>query len=150
MNIFLWIVQGMLAAVFLMVGYMKVSDSKEGMKEKGGGRMDWVDDLSDTNLKLIGVLELLAAIGLILLQLTDILPWLTPLAAVGIIAVMIGAMVLHRRRGDGTPPLVINLVLLLLALVVAVGRFQHRARQRPAPVFASRAASAPRLVIVWD
>ncbi len=123
MNIALWILQGLLAALFLMAGVMKATRSKEEIKGSDGERMAWVDDVSATNIKLIGVLEILAAIGLILPQLTGILPWLTPLAAVGLVLTMIGAIVLHVRRGDGTQALVSNAVLLLLAAFVAYGRF---------------------------
>lgn len=122
MNVVLWILQGLLAVMFLMAGFMKLSQSKEGLKEKGGKRMAWVDSVSTNNIKLIGALEVLAAVGLILPQLMDILPWLTPLAAVGLVLTMIGAIILHVRRGDGTPSIVMNAVLLLLAFVVAYGR----------------------------
>ena len=64
MNIVLWIIQGLLAVIFLMTGFMKVSKSKDELKEAGGERMAWVDDVSDRSLKVIGVLEILAAIAL--------------------------------------------------------------------------------------
>jgi uncharacterized membrane protein YphA (DoxX/SURF4 family) len=120
MNILLWVLQGLLAVVFLMAGMMKVSQSKDGLKEKGGGRMDWVDDVSDSNIKLIGIVEVLAALGLILPQLTGILPWLTPLAALGLVLTMAGATMLHIRRGEAFVP---TIVLLLFAAFVAYGRF---------------------------
>ena len=123
MNIVLWILQGLLAVLFLMVGFMKASKSKEEVKEAGGERMAWVEDVTDSNLRLIGILELLAGIGLILPQLTGILPWLTPLAAGGLVLTMIGAISLHVRRGDGAPLIIGNIVLLLLAAFVAYGRF---------------------------
>jgi uncharacterized membrane protein YphA (DoxX/SURF4 family) len=123
MNIALWIVQGLLAVVFLMAGFMKVSKSKDELKESGGERMAWVEDLTDQNIRLIGILELLASIGLVLPQLTGILPWLTPLAAVGLVLTMIGAITLHVRRGDGPQAIGMNIVLLLLAAFVAYGRF---------------------------
>jgi uncharacterized membrane protein YphA (DoxX/SURF4 family) len=123
MNIALWIVQGLLAVVFLMAGFMKVSKSKDELKESGGERMAWVEDLTDRNIRLIGILELLASIGLVLPQLTGILPWLTPLAAVGLVLTMIGAITLHVRRGDGPQAIGMNIVLLLMAAFVAYGRF---------------------------
>ncbi|MCP4423814.1 MAG: DoxX family protein [Chloroflexi bacterium] len=123
MNIFLWILQGLLAAMFLMAGIMKATKSKDEIKESGGERMAWVDSVSAGNVRLIGILELLAAIGLILPQLTGILPWLTPLAAVGLVLTMIGAMALHLQRGDGTQAVVASFVILLLAAFVAYGRF---------------------------
>ena len=123
MNIALWIVQGLLAVVFLMSGFMKVSKSKDELKESGGERMAWVEDLTDRNIRLIGILELLASISLVLPQLTGILPWLTPLAAVGLVLTMIGAITLHIRRGDGPQAIGMNIVLLLMAAFVAYGRF---------------------------
>ncbi len=106
--------------MFLMAGMMKVSQSKDGVKEKGGGRMDWVDDVSAGNIKLIGIVEVLGALGLVLPQLTGILPWLTPLAAVGLALTMVGAAVLHVRRSE---PVVPAIMLFLFAAFVAYGRF---------------------------
>ena len=123
MNIVLWILQGLLAALFLMVGFMKVSQSKTAILESAGERMAWIEDVSDSNLRLIGILEILAGIGLILPQVTGILSWLTPLAAVGLILTMVGAMTLHARRGNESQAIVMNLVLLGLAAFVAYGRF---------------------------
>lgn len=123
MNIILWILQGLLAAMFLMAGFMKASRSKDELKEKGGGRMDWTDDLSANNIKLIGIVEVLAGIGLLLPQMTGILPWLTPLAALGLVLTMVGAIILHIRRGDGPQAIVPNIVFLLFAAFVAYGRF---------------------------
>ncbi len=122
MNIVLWIVQGLLAAVFLMAGFMKVSKSKDGLKKIGGKQMSWVDDVSASTIRLIGILELLAGIGLILPQLTRILPWLTPLAAVGLDLTMIGALMVNVRNNNRLV-IIENIVLLLLAAFVAYGRF---------------------------
>jgi len=123
MNIALWIVQGVLALLFLMSGGMKASRSKDQLKESGGDMMAWVESVSDTNLRLIGITELLIGLGLILPQLTGILPWLTPLAAVGLVCTMAGAALLHSQRGDGASAIITNVVLGLLAVFVAYGRF---------------------------
>ncbi len=106
-----------------MVGFLKVSKSKDELKEMGGERMNYADSVSASNMRLIGIVEVLIGFGLILPQLTGILPWLTPLAAVGFVCTMIGAAALHVRRGDGAQSIVTNIVLLLLAVVVAYGRF---------------------------
>jgi hypothetical protein len=84
--------------------------------------MTYVEDFSPNTVRLIGGLELLAAIGLILSALTGILPILTPLAAVGLVLTMIGAMLTHLRRHEPAA-MVFNLVLLALAAFVAYGRF---------------------------
>ena len=123
MNIVLWVLQTLLALIFGASGAMKVVSQKEKLKESGGERMAWVDSLSDLNLKIVGGLEVLAAIGLILPLASGILPWLTPLAAVGLVLTMIGAIALHIQRGDGMPSILTNVVLLAVAAFTAYGRF---------------------------
>jgi hypothetical protein len=123
MNIALWIFQGILAAMMLLPGLMKAASTKEDLKVKGNGRMDWVDDLSSGNVKLIGFVEILIGLGLILPMLVGIAPFLTPWAAVGAICTMIGAIILHVKRKDGAPAIVTNLVILAIAVFVAYGRF---------------------------
>jgi len=118
MNIALWIVQILLALAFVMAGTMKATQPAE----KLAGRMKWVNALRPQIVQLIGILEVLGAIGLILPVVTGIWPWLTPVAAIGLVLTMIGAMILHTRRGE-FPNLSTNLVLLILAAFVAVGRF---------------------------
>lgn len=123
MNIVLWILQGLLALMFLMAGLMKATQSKDKLKESGGERMAWVDSMSAGAVRGIGILEFLIALGLILPMLTGILPWLTPLAAIGLVCTMVGAAALHVQRGDGAQAIMTNVVLLLLAAFVAYGRF---------------------------
>jgi uncharacterized membrane protein YphA (DoxX/SURF4 family) len=118
MNVLLWIIAGLLALAFLAAGLTKLLQPKE----KLAATMGWVDDFSPGTVKLIGALEVLAAIGLILPAALDVVPVLVPLAAVGLVALMIGAAVTHARRGE-TPMIAINVVLLVLAAVVAWGRF---------------------------
>lgn len=118
MNVALWIIQGLLAAAFLMAGIMKATQPKE----KLAVNMAWVSDFSANQVRTIGILETLGALGLILPAVTGILPILTPLAAVGLSLTMIGAAMTHRRRGE-SQVMVVNVVLLLLAAFVAYGRF---------------------------
>ena len=119
MNLVLWIIAGVLAAAFLAAGLMKITGKREQLLEK----MPWVDDFSQGQVKGIGALEALGAIGLILPAATGIAPILTPLAAAGLALTMAGAVVVHLRRGDGFGAAVPSLVLGLLAAVVAWGRF---------------------------
>ena len=121
MNIILWIVQGLIAAMFAMAGFMKISKSKDDLNKQSG--MSWVESVSAGNIKIIGVLELLAAVGLVVPLAMGTLPWLTPLAASGLVLIMFGAMTLHAKRGDGIKAIAGNVVLLLLAGSVAIGRF---------------------------
>ncbi|MBK8900928.1 MAG: DoxX family protein [Anaerolineaceae bacterium] len=117
MNIALWIVQGILAAAFLMAGGMKLTQPKE----KLAGNMGWVEDFSQNTVRLIGGLEVLGAIGLILPLALGILPVLTGAAALGLVLTMIGAALTHIRRRE-TSMLVPNLILGGLAAFVVVGR----------------------------
>jgi len=122
MHTVIWILQATIAMMFLMAGIMKVTQSKDELRIKGKGRMDWVEDLSIGNIRLIGILEVLAGVGLILPQWTGILPWLTPLSAAGLVLTMTGGVILHLRRGDGVKSVLDNIMLLLLAAFVAYGR----------------------------
>ncbi len=119
MNIALWIVQVLLALAFAASGFMKVSQPMANLSKNMGG---WVDDFGPRYVRLIGTLEILGAIGLIIPAVTHILPWLTPVAAIGLALTMIGAMILHGRRNE-FPNMVPSLVLLLLAVFVILGRF---------------------------
>ena len=118
MNTALWIVQGILAALFLMAGFMKSTTPKEKLALK----MPWANDYSAGTVKLIGITQLMAAIGLIIPMLTGIAPLLTPLAAIGLCVTMILAIMYHYRKNEmkaiGT-----NVVLFLLAAFVVYGRF---------------------------
>ena len=118
MNIALWVVQILLALAFGMAGIMKVSQPIDKLET----RMGWVKSVGTRGVRLIGSLEILGAIGLILPALTGTLPWLTPVAAACLALTMIGAMIVHGRRGEYSQ-IGINVVLLLLTLFVAYGRF---------------------------
>ncbi|MFC0623023.1 DoxX family protein [Kribbella deserti] len=120
MNVVLWIAAGLLAAIFLMGGLVKATQSKE--KLVTDPRMGWTVDFPAGLIKTIGILEVLAAIGLILPAVLDIAPILVPLAATGLVIVMIGAIVVHARRKE-YQPVVMNVVLLVLAAFVAIFRF---------------------------
>ena len=117
MNTVLWILQGVLAAAFLRVGLMKLSQPKEKLETK----MGWVNDFASRQVKTIGLLEMLAGVGLILPAVLDIAPVLTGWAALGLVVLMIGAAVTHARRNE--PQLIIpTLILAALATVAAWGR----------------------------
>jgi len=118
MNIALWVIQVILALAFAMSGIAKLSQPKEKLAEQ----MPWVNDFSQNTVRIIGALELLAAIGLILPAVTGILTFLTPLAALGLVLVMLGAIVTHLGRNE-YPMVGVNVVLLILALIVVYGRF---------------------------
>jgi hypothetical protein len=117
MNIFLWVVAAVLAALFLMAGLMKAVTPVERLR----AQMGWVDDFPAGSPKVIGVLEVLGAIGLIVPGATDIAPVIVPIAAVGLGLTMLGAVILHAVRKE--PQVGMTAVLLVLCAVVAWGRF---------------------------
>ena len=119
MNLALWIVAGVLAAGFLISGLMKALKPREELAKSG---MTWVEDFSPGMVRAIGVLEALAAVGLILPAVLDIAPVLVPLAALGLVLTMIGAVVVHVPRKE-YPAIAPGAVLLVLAAFVAWGRF---------------------------
>ena len=95
MNVAMWIAAAVLAVAFLAAGAMKLTQPKEKLAQSG---MGWTEDFSPGAIKAIGALEVLAAIGLILPAALDIVPDLVPVAAVGLVVLMLGAIVTHLRR----------------------------------------------------
>jgi uncharacterized membrane protein len=119
MNILLWIITCLLAVAFLAAGVIHLLQPKEKLADSG---MAWTNDFSAGTVKLIGAFEILGAIGLIVPAVTGIAPILVPLAALGLVVVMLGAAVVHTRRKE-SQVVIFNVILLLLAAVVAWGRF---------------------------
>ena len=118
MNGVLWILQGLLAAIFLLAGGAKLTSSRQELI----AQMPWVEDFSANVVKAIGALEVLGAIGLILPGVTGVAPVLVPVAAVGLGLEQLGAMVVHARRSE-TRERAMNLLFIAMAAVVAWGRF---------------------------
>ena len=119
MNLALWIIAGLLAAVFLLAGANKLFIPKEKLaKAPGGG---WVNDFSAEFVKALGAVEILGATGLILPAALDIAPVLVPLASVGLATIMVGAAIVTYRRQE-LKHVLVNLVYLALAGYVAIGR----------------------------
>jgi uncharacterized membrane protein len=118
MGVALWVTQGLLAVAFLMAGATKLAQPKEKLAKN----MAWVEDFSQSAVRLIGAVEVLGAIGVVLPALTGILSWLTPLAALGLAVTMVGAILTHLRRGERSA-LVPPVVLLVPAAFVVYGRF---------------------------
>jgi hypothetical protein len=118
-NTVLWIVQGLLAVMFLFAGGSKLVMSAAQMTEQGnavGGMQPPI-----AFIRFIGVCELLGAIGVVVPWLTGIRPGLAPLAAAGLVVIMIGATVINLTTT--VPALAIfTLILGLLAAFVAYGR----------------------------
>ena len=119
MLIAVWIVSGLLALAYLVSGGAKIATPHEKLKTT----MTWSEDFATWQIKVIGIIEVLGAIGLIVPELTHIAPVLTPIAAVGLAVVQGVAIVIHLRRHDDPKRLPANIVLLLVAVFVAVVRF---------------------------
>ncbi|MBY8862365.1 DoxX family protein [Nocardia sp. CA2R105] len=107
MNVALWILAGVLAVVFAAAGVMKTTQPRDELAEK----LPWVEDVSTGTLRLIGVAEMLGALGLILPVWTGIASVLTPIAAAGLTVIMVLTIVIHARCKDPTA-IVVNLVVL--------------------------------------
>jgi len=130
----LWIVQGLLAVLFLFAGGVKlVLPIEEMMKQMPV-------PLPGLFLRFLGVVEVLGALGLILPGLLRVRPGLTPLAAAGLVIIMIGATVITLVGGDVATAL-ISLVVGVLAAFVAYGRWRlapHRGSSHPSALQSAR------------
>lgn len=127
MNILLWIIQVLLALLFLFAGGMKLVVPPDVLMKMGSPNQVHLPGLL---VQFVGVCEVLGALGLILPGLLRIRPALTPLAAAGLAIIMIGATVLT-IAGDGIGAAVVPFVVTLLLVFVAYGRWRlapHRSR----------------------
>ena len=113
----LWVTQGLLAAMFLMSGLMKLTTPVAEL----AAAMPWVSGSLGGLVRLIGAAELAGAIGLILPAATRIQPRLTVLAALGLMLIMAGAAVTHVARGE-LGVVAMPVILGGLAAFVAWGR----------------------------
>lgn len=121
MNLTLWIIAGLLAVAYLASGGGKLIVPKKKIAAFGPSAR-WVEDFSAGSVKAIGVLEVLAAVGLVLPAALDIAPVLVPLAALGLVMIMIGAVITRIRRHE-VKFMMADLVYLVLVGFVAWGRF---------------------------
>ena len=115
MNKLLWVLQSVLAMVYLAHGWMLLFPPATLLNTINAS-------IGPQFRVFIGVAEVLAAVGLILPGLTHILTWLTPLAAAGLMIVMASATVFHVQRGE-IPPAIVCVVLLGLVTFVAYMRW---------------------------
>ncbi|MCL4270820.1 MAG: DoxX family protein [Anaerolineales bacterium] len=120
MNIALWIAQVLLAGMYGMAGGMKTFQP-DGVRKNP--QMTWAHNKVDGYIRFVGVSELFGALGIILPILTGILPWLTPLAAVGLSIIQLLAIFLVHLPKKEYQVIPVNIVLLALSVFVAYGRF---------------------------
>ena len=118
MDVAIWVAQGVLALAFLASGAQKLMRPRLAMQ----AQLPYVEDFSDGQVKTIGGLEVLGAVGLILPSALRVVPVLSAAAAGGLVLLMIGAIATHVRRGEADRRLAVNFILLILALAVAWAR----------------------------
>ncbi len=119
MNTALWIAAGLLAAVALVGGITKTFVPKERLGAHAGG--EWTRDASAGFVRTLGILEILAAIGLLLPAVLGVAPIMVAVTAACWVVLMVGAMITHGRLGQ-YGLVVLNTAYLALAAYVAWGR----------------------------
>ena len=117
MNAVLWLLQIVLALAFLALGLLMVTRSRERLLRVAG----WVEDFPEWVVTAIGVLELLGAVGVVLPGVLGVAGVLVPVAALGLVVLLIGAIVTHLLRGE-QDEVSMPAALLIAAAVVAAGR----------------------------
>lgn len=120
LDTWLWIAQGLLAAIYGPAGLMKAVMPIPRLAKM----MIWPGQLPVPVTRFIGVAELAGAIAMILPILLDIAPLLTPLAAIGLSVIQVLAIGFHYQRGELRQSWPINGAFLALSLFVAIGRWE--------------------------
>ena len=118
MNIALWIAQGLLAAVYLMAGILKTSQTAKAREQ-----LPWAKNRSDGFVRFVGISELLGALGLILPLVTGILPWLTVFAAIGLTLIQLLAIFTEHLPKKEYSIIPVNAVFIALSIFVVFGRW---------------------------
>ena len=119
LHITLWVAQLLLAFTLLWSGTMKLFQPIEQLS----AMWPWAGEVPEALVKLTGIVDALGAFGLVLPALLRIKPQLTPLAAVGVIVLMVCASIFHILRGE-TSQIGVNIVFAIIAAFVAWGRFK--------------------------
>jgi hypothetical protein len=119
MDIALWVAQILLGIAFIGLGFVHAA-----RRDRATGPSAWMLDVSKPLLTTIGVLEILGAIALILPWATGIATFLTPLAAIAFVVLMILAAIFHARRPGEAMNIAFNFVLGLVAAFIAWGRIE--------------------------
>jgi uncharacterized membrane protein YphA (DoxX/SURF4 family) len=118
MNIALWVLQVVVGAFFVYHMTLLLRPNPERLRQ----RMKWMLEMPSALRVFAGVAEGLAGIALIFAGLIEPIDWLVPMAAAGLVLLMIGAIVFHLSRRE-YPNIALNAVLLLLSALIAYGRF---------------------------
>ena len=116
-NTLLWIGQGLLASLFALTGAIKLIVPRERLQ----ARMHWARTWPRGRIRLLGLAEIVGALGLVLPRATGIGPLLTPLAAACLAVLMVGAVRTHQRLGESpVPAAVVGLVCFGLAAALLI------------------------------
>ena len=118
MLVFLWVAEIVMALLYFGLGAMRLVQPYSKLVQV----LRWPADFPAWAVKLIGVAEILGAIGLLVPAATDIAPILTPIAASALAVLMAGAVVVHVRRNE-RQRVALPAILLVVNVFVAVGRF---------------------------
>ena len=121
LHITLWIAQVLLAAILIWAAGMKLFQPIEELAMM----WPWTGQVSPALVKLTGIIDILGALGLILPSLLRIKPNLTPIAAIGVIALMVCASIFHIVRGEAAA-IGVNIVFALVAGFIAWGRLRMK------------------------
>ena len=125
----LWLLQSLLAVCFAFAGWGKIAKSSAELLSGGPA---WIADVPLPLVRIIGLCELLGALGLLLPAATRRHPELTPVAATGLTSIMVLALAFHLYRGDTQPHLfLVPAILGLLSAVVAWARFRYPSASGP-------------------
>jgi uncharacterized membrane protein YphA (DoxX/SURF4 family) len=117
MNIALWIVQGLVALGFVYSGWLKAFQY-----EKAKASWGWVKNVSKEFVVFIGLVELLGVLGIILPDATNVSPVLTPIAAIGLAAIVLFGALFHVKRKEYRE-ISVNIVFFVFTVFVAISRF---------------------------
>lgn len=118
MNIVLWVAQILLAAMYGMAGIMKTFQTAKAKEQ-----MPWAKNRSDGFVRFVGTSELLGALGLILPLVTGILPWLTILAAIGLMLIQLLAIITEHLPKKEYNVIPVNVLLVVLSTFIIIGRW---------------------------
>ncbi|MNK18570.1 hypothetical protein D3C87_367780 [compost metagenome] len=119
LNVLLWTAQILVSGTLLWAAFVKLVQPIEALEKM----WPWTGEIPPAFVRLTGAIDLLGALGLLLPMLLRFKPILTPVAALGIVLLMVCAIIFHISRGEASQ-IGFNVVFALLAAFIAFGRFK--------------------------
>ncbi|WP_084077442.1 DoxX family protein [Demequina sp. NBRC 110057] len=119
MDAALWVAVIALAAVFIPSGFVHAVRGKKRAVELG---QEWANDFTDQQVRLIGAAEIVGSLAVLVFPMIGFIPWIVPVAALGLLVIGFGAAFVHIRRGDALANITVPALLGVIALIVFVGR----------------------------